>query len=82
MAEKRRPVVAGNWKMNKNPNEGNSFINDVLGNLLEVKNVDIVFCPPFTGLNNVSSVSFLKSRAVSNLIGVNLSPICINKSVI
>jgi len=49
-----KPIVAGNWKMNKNPNEGNSFINDVLGNLLEVKNVDIVFCPPFTGLNNVN----------------------------
>ena len=49
-----KPIVAGNWKMNKNPNEGGSFINDVLGNLLEVKNVDIVFCPPFTGLNNVN----------------------------
>ena len=49
-----KPIVAGNWKMNKNPNEGSSFINDVLGNLLEVKNVDIVFCPPFTGLNNVN----------------------------
>ena len=49
-----KSIVAGNWKMNKNPNEGSSFINDVLGNLLEVKNVDIVFCPPFTGLNNVN----------------------------
>ena len=49
-----KPIVAGNWKMNKSPKEGNSFINDVLGNLYGVKNVDIVFFPPFTGLNNVN----------------------------
>ena len=49
-----KPIVAGNWKMNKTPKEGSSFINDVLGNLSEVKNVDIVFCPPFTGINNVN----------------------------
>ena len=49
-----KSIVAGNWKMNKTPKEGSSFINDVLGNLSEVKNVDIVFCPPFTGLNNVN----------------------------
>ncbi len=40
-----KPIVAGNWKMNKNPNEGSSFINDVIGNLSEVKNVDIIFLP-------------------------------------
>ena len=49
-----KPIVVGNWKMNKNPHEGSSFIIDVLGNLSEVENVDVVFCPPFTGLNNVN----------------------------
>ena len=49
-----KSIVAGNWKMNKNPNEGSSFINDVIGNLSEVENVEVVFCPPFTGLNNVN----------------------------
>ena len=51
-----KPIVAGNWKMNKNPIEGNSFIDDVLRNLSEVENVDVVFFPPFTGLNNVTVI--------------------------
>ena len=51
-----KPIVAGNWKMNKNPNEGSFFINDVLGNLSDVGNVDVIFCPPFTGLNNVTVI--------------------------
>jgi len=49
-----KPIVAGNWKMNKTPIEGTSFINDVIGNLSKIENVDVVFCPPFTGLNNVN----------------------------
>jgi len=49
-----KPIVAGNWKMNKNPNEGNSFINDVLENLSYIGNADVIFFPPFTGLNNVN----------------------------
>ena len=50
----KRSIIAGNWKMNKNPNDGSSFINDVIGNLSEVENVEVVFCPPFTGLNNIN----------------------------
>ena len=49
-----KPIVAGNWKMNKTPIEGTSFINDVIGNLSKIENVDVVFCPPFTGLNNAN----------------------------
>ena len=31
-----KPIVAGNWKMNKTPKEGNSFISEVLEILSEI----------------------------------------------
>ena len=34
-----KPIVAGNWKMNKTPKEGNSFISEVLEILSEIDNV-------------------------------------------
>ena len=46
----RVPIVAGNWKMNKNPEEGFSFVDEVQNLLLEIKHVSIIFAPPFTGL--------------------------------
>tara|TARA_B100000579_G_C22680864_1_gene780233 strand:+ start:246 stop:992 length:747 start_codon:yes stop_codon:yes gene_type:complete len=49
-----KPIVAGNWKMHKSPIEGKSFINSVVENLAEIKDVNIIFCPPFTGLNNLN----------------------------
>ena len=48
-----KPIVAGNWKMNKTPQEGKSFIDDVANRLPLINNVNIIFCPPFTGLNNI-----------------------------
>ena len=48
-----RSIVAGNWKMNKTPENGKLFISEVLANIDETINVDIIFCPPFTGLYNV-----------------------------
>ena len=48
-----KSIVAGNWKMNKTPQNGKLFISEVLSNLNEIINVDIIFCPPFTGLYNL-----------------------------
>ena len=49
--------------MNKTPQKGKLFISEVVDNLDEISNVDIVFCPPFTGLYNldISSNLFLNS---------------------
>ena len=38
-----KPIVAGNWKMNKTPQEGKSFIDDVVGSLPTINNVNIIF---------------------------------------
>lgn len=47
---KKVPIIAGNWKMNKLPSEGNSFINEVTNLVLDIKSVSVIFALPFTGL--------------------------------
>tara|TARA_Y100001970_G_scaffold95255_1_gene120024 strand:- start:999 stop:1745 length:747 start_codon:yes stop_codon:yes gene_type:complete len=49
-----KSIVAGNWKMNKTPKNGKLFISEVLANMGQISNIDIIFCPPFTGLYNLN----------------------------
>lgn len=46
----KRPIIAGNWKMNKSPIEGTLFVKESINLLLDIKNVSVIFAPPFTGL--------------------------------
>lgn len=47
----RRPVVAGNWKMNLGPAEGAALVRDLLPRVEDVSaDCDVVVCPPFTSL--------------------------------
>ncbi len=46
----RKPVVAGNWKMNKTVEEARVLIADLLPGMQAVKNVEQVVCPPFTAI--------------------------------
>jgi len=59
-----KSIVAGNWKMNKTPKNGKQFISEVMANVDEIINVDIIFCPPFTGLYNldISSPFYLGAQ--------------------
>lgn len=50
----RKPIVAGNWKMNKTVEEGLSLVEDIKRELAECREVDVVLCPPFTALKAVS----------------------------
>ena len=50
----RKPIVAGNWKMNKTVAEAIDLANDIKRDLAGCKEVDIVLCPPFTALKAVS----------------------------
>ena len=43
-------MVAGNWKMNKTPAEGRSFLTKIVNLLLDIKRTAVIFCPPFPGL--------------------------------
>lgn len=52
--KKRRLIIAGNWKMNKTVAEAAQLVNALKRELAAVKEVDIVVCPPFTALGEVS----------------------------
>src|SRR3989442_1503089 len=54
MNKKRKLIIAGNWKMNKTVAEGLALVSDLKIDLANVKEVDIVVCPPFTALESVS----------------------------
>ena len=48
-----KPIVAGNWKMNKISSEGNKFSLSLIENLNSISDTDVIICPPFTGLASV-----------------------------
>jgi len=50
----RIPLVAGNWKMNGTGEEALALIDAMFPELLEMKDVERVVCPPFTALYIVS----------------------------
>src|SRR5512138_802074 len=55
----RTPIIAGNWKMNKTIAEARALVNamrDDLSRLAATGKVQIVLCPPFTALAEVSSL--------------------------
>ena len=41
----RKPIIVGNWKMNKTPSEAVALINE-LKPLVANEEVDVVFCVP------------------------------------
>lgn len=54
MNKARKLIVAGNWKMNKTVAEALDLVKDLKIELANIKEVDIVVCPPFTALSEVS----------------------------
>ena len=52
----RKPIVAGNWKMNKTSDESEALARGVVEALGSVDGVDVVVCPTFTSLERVASV--------------------------
>jgi triosephosphate isomerase (TIM) len=46
----RKPIVAGNWKMNKTVAEAVSLVACMIKDLSSLQGVDVVLCPPFTAL--------------------------------
>jgi len=52
----RKPIVIGNWKMNKTAEQATLLVADLLPELQKIKDVDCVVCPPFTALMVVSQM--------------------------
>ncbi|MDE2768288.1 MAG: triose-phosphate isomerase [Chloroflexota bacterium] len=51
----RRPIVAANWKMNTGPDDGAKLARAVAAEDLPFAQVDVVLCPPATGLAAVAA---------------------------
>jgi len=56
MIKERKLIIAGNWKMNKTVAEAVDLVHGLKLELANVKEVDILVCPPFTALSDVSKV--------------------------
>src|SRR5216117_2481006 len=54
MNKARKLIIAGNWKMNKTVAEALDLVKGLKRELANIKEVDIVICPPFTALSDVS----------------------------
>ena len=59
---KRRPLIAGNWKMNKTPQESKEFIERFLAASPEFPDCDVLLIPPFTSLDRAGRLMMLGSR--------------------
>lgn len=53
----RTPVIAGNWKMFKTPQEGVAYIRELVPLTKSVRDVEIVVAPPFTAIHSVADAA-------------------------
>jgi triosephosphate isomerase len=49
----RKPLIVGNWKMNRTVSEGVALTNELRSRLAELEHVDVAICPSFTSLDAV-----------------------------
>lgn len=52
----RKTIIAGNWKMYKTIKEAIELANGLKRELFKLENIEIVICPPYTALSEVSEV--------------------------
>jgi triosephosphate isomerase (TIM) len=64
MDKERKLIIAGNWKMNKTVAEALDLVHGIKLELAKVKDADIVVCPPFTALSEVSK-TILSSKNIA-----------------
>lgn len=56
MHSKRKPVIAGNWKMFNTIGESVSLVRELVPTVAHLTDREIVVCPPFTSLSAVNPV--------------------------
>ena len=52
----RKPVIAGNWKLNKTINEAIELVNSLKRELIDIQGVEIIVCPVYTALSDLSDL--------------------------
>nr|VFK30807.1 MAG: triosephosphate isomerase [Candidatus Kentron sp. MB]VFK75241.1 MAG: triosephosphate isomerase [Candidatus Kentron sp. MB] len=56
MSEKRRILVAGNWKMNGSTSSAKSLVTEIKDGMTQVKNAEVAICPPFLYIPTVAAL--------------------------
>ena len=59
----RKPIIAGNWKMNKRLSEAKTFAESLIPLVKTINDCDIIIAPPFTYLSTLDDI--LKSSSIS-----------------
>lgn len=62
----RRPILAGNWKLNKTIREAIETVELLKRRLSDITSADIVVCPPFTAIASVADVLSSSNIAVGS----------------
>lgn len=52
----RKPIIAGNWKMNNTKAEAETLLSELKPLIKDVKGVDVVVCVPFTDIERVKKL--------------------------
>ena len=52
----RKPLICGNWKMNKSVEEARQFASELARSVKRLEGVDVVVCPPYTALQEVGKL--------------------------
>ena len=52
----RKPIIAGNWKLNKTLKEAIELVTLLKRQIGDLQNVEVVVCPPYTALSEVSEI--------------------------
>ncbi len=50
----RKPLIAGNWKMQNTVSETIELLNSLKRNLIDCNEVDVLVCPPYTSLSDAN----------------------------
>ncbi len=56
MKNHRKPIIAGNWKLNKTIKEAVELVTLLKRSIRETGSVDVVVCPPFTAISDLSEI--------------------------
>ena len=56
MNSMRKPIIAGNWKLNKTIKEAVELVTFLKRNIRDAASVDVVVCPPFTAISDLSEI--------------------------
>jgi triosephosphate isomerase len=52
----RRPIIAGNWKMNTDPESAFELMDTMIEDLDAMEGIDVVICPPFVSLETFADL--------------------------